>query len=101
VNVICTDKTGTLTKNEMTVRNVYLGGKVYEIAGSGYEAQGGIMVNGKGETEQSFLQNRKHFFLGCFLNAHATINPPDEEHQLRYSIGDPTEAALIVLAKKA
>ena len=46
------------------------------------------------------IQDRKHFFLGCFLNAHAKVNPPDAEHPLRYALGDPTEAALIVLAEK-
>jgi len=46
------------------------------------------------------IETWKHFFFGCFLNAHAKVNPPDAEHQLRYAIGDPTEAALIVLAQK-
>jgi len=100
VNVICTDKTWTLTKNEMTVRNIFLGGKVYEITGSGYDAQGS-RSRGEGRENEIFLQSWKHFFLGCFLNAHAKVNPPDAEHFLRYAIGDPTEAALIVLAKKA
>jgi magnesium-transporting ATPase (P-type) len=50
--------------------------------------------------DKGFLQSRKHFFLGCFLNAHAKVNPPDAEHLLWYALGDPTEAALIVLAKK-
>jgi len=99
VNVICTDKTWTLTKNEMTVRNIYLGWKVYEVTWGGYDAQGNIL-NEKWSL-QDFLHSRKHFFLWCFLNAHAKINPPDNEHLLWYAIGDPTEAALIVLAKKA
>jgi Ca2+-transporting ATPase len=46
------------------------------------------------------MHDRKQFFLGCFLNAHAKVNPPDAEHPLWYALGDPTEAALIVLAKK-
>lgn len=99
VNVICTDKTWTLTKNEMTVRNIYVWGKVYEVTWSWYDAEG-VILNEKWSL-QDFVQSRKHFFLGCFLNAHAKVNPPDNEHQLRYAIGDPTEAALIVLAKKA
>ncbi len=44
--------------------------------------------------------NRKHFFNSLFLSSNAKINPPDDEHLTRYSIGDPTEAALISLAKK-
>jgi len=50
---------------------------------------------------ETMLTAWKHFFLGCFLNAHAKVNSPDTEHPLWYAIGDPTEAALIVLAKKA
>ena len=101
VNIICTDKTGTLTKNEMTVKKVYLWGKIFEITGSGYEANG-IVTNEQGNAfDEKILQSREHFFLSCFLNAHAKVNPPDTEHPLRYAIGDPTEAALIVLAEKA
>ena len=73
---------------------------MYEITGSGYAAQGS-RSRGEGRENEIFLQSWKHFFLGCFLNAHAKVNPPDAEHFLRYAIGDPTEAALIVLAKKA
>ncbi|MFA6256464.1 MAG: cation-transporting P-type ATPase [Candidatus Absconditabacterales bacterium] len=100
VNIICTDKTGTLTKNEMTVRKIFIGGKIYETTGSGYEANGTIQLDGTGQTSQQFMHDRKQFFLGCFLNAHAKVNPPDAEHPLWYALGDPTEAALIVLAKK-
>jgi len=49
---------------------------------------------------QEMITLWKHFFLGCFLNAHAKVNPPDTEHPLWYAIGDPTEAALMVLAEK-
>lgn len=89
----------------MTVRKVFLGGKIYEITGSGYEANGTIERSNdrtidKKIDSQTMLKSWKQFFLGCFLNAHAKVNPPDAEHLLRYSLGDPTEAALIVLAKK-
>ncbi|MCX6822772.1 MAG: cation-transporting P-type ATPase [candidate division SR1 bacterium] len=101
VNIICTDKTGTLTKNEMTVEKVFLGGKIFEITGSGYEANG-IVTNEQGNAfDEKTIHTWEHFFLSCFLNAHAKVNPPDTEHPLRYAIGDPTEAALIVLAEKA
>jgi Ca2+-transporting ATPase len=60
-----------------------------------------IQRDGKNIIPQQMIQDWKHFFLGCFLNAHAKVNSPDTEHPLWYAIGDPTEAALIVLAKKA
>lgn len=100
VNVICSDKTWTLTKNEMTVRKIYLWGKIYEVTWSGYDAQGHVTLDGIHDADTWFIKTWNHFFLGCFLNAHAKVNAPDKEHLLRYAIGDPTEAALIVLAKK-
>ena len=100
VNVICTDKTWTLTKNEMTVRKIFLGGKIYEVIWSWYDAQSVVTSEEWTSFSKDFIQIWKHFFLGCFLNAHARVNPPDTEHQLWYAIGDPTEAALIVLAEK-
>ncbi|MCF7834894.1 cation-transporting P-type ATPase [Candidatus Gracilibacteria bacterium] len=96
VNIICTDKTGTLTKNEMTVRNIYLGSKIYEVTGGGYETNG-IIQN----TSPDFIQTRKHFFYCGVLDSTARVNPPDKDHPLRYCLGDPTEAALITLASKA
>ena len=101
VNVICTDKTGTLTKNEMTVKHMLLWFDVYNIEGDGYEPRGDILdAKKQKKVDQNFLMNRKHFFNSLFLSSNAKINPPDDEHLTRYSIGDPTEAALISLAKK-
>ena len=102
VNVICTDKTWTLTKNEMTVRNIYLFNKVYEIVWSWYEPNGKILeFGGKLGIAQEFIQARKHFFMCWILDSTARVNPPDSEHPLRYCMGDPTEAALITMANKA
>jgi Ca2+-transporting ATPase len=85
----------------MTVGKIFLGEKEYEVTGSGYEANGTIQRDKRVQQSEQMIHIWKHFFLGCFLNAHAKVNPPDAEHPLRYAIGDPTEAALIVLAQKA
>jgi len=102
VDVICTDKTGTLTKNEMTVQHMLLWFSLYDIEGDGYEPIGNILYSENHQiVDRVFLDTRKHFFYTLFLASNAKINPPDEEHMTRYAIGDPTEAALISLAQKA
>jgi len=87
--VICSDKTGTLTHNEMTVRKLYVNRKEVEIAGSGYSPEG------------YFSMDSKHFELllriGA-LNNNAKLRKENDSWQ---AFGDPTEAALLVSAKKA
>jgi len=99
-HIICTDKTGTLTKNEMTVQKLVIGDKIFDVSGLGYEPKGNILdSNGKalssGELDKYML-----FFEDGVFSSNAKISPPDAEHQSWYSIGDPTEAALITLAEK-
>lgn len=79
--VICSDKAGTLTKNEMTVKMIYDGFHVYEVEGSGYEPEGGILHDGR-----SIDANESNLY--------------EEEGQYKVD-GDPTEGALIVSALKA
>ena len=87
--VICTDKTGTLTKNEMTVKKIYINGKTIEVTGSGYEKKGEFLHNNKkiNPKELRLLLN-----IGVLNNDAAFDN--------KNVIGDPTEAALIVSAAK-
>lgn len=102
VNIICTDKTWTLTKNEMTVRNIYLFNKVYEISWSWYEPNWKILEYGSNvEISNEFIDTRKNFFMCGILDSTARVNPPDSEHPLRYCMWDPTEAALITMSNKA
>ncbi len=90
VDVICSDKTGTLTKGEMTVRKVYFDGKTYEVTGTGYQTQGGFEIGGK---KVDSIVLAKLFECGVFCN-----NASIKNGKL---LGDPTEAALLVSAAKA
>ncbi len=97
-HIICTDKTGTLTKNEMTVQRILIGEDEFEVTGIGYRPDGEIETRtGKPLEKERY---RIFFETGVFAS-NARVSPPDEEHLDWYSIGDPTEAALITLGEKA
>jgi Ca2+-transporting ATPase len=90
--VICTDKTGTLTRGEMTVRKIFTGGRFIEITGAGYEPSGEFIG-------REGLEKPLHTLLRCgvLCNDADLIQAED-----RWAIkGDPTEAALVVAAVKA
>ncbi|MEM3564472.1 MAG: HAD-IC family P-type ATPase [Candidatus Jordarchaeaceae archaeon] len=94
--VICTDKTGTLTKNEMTARALYLNGELIEITGEGYTPIGDFRKDG------AIIKPEEHSHLQLFLRAMALCNDAHiVQEDGRFSIfGDPTEGALVVAAAK-
>lgn len=98
--VICTDKTGTLTKNEMTVTHCCTDGREFLVTGTGYDPRGDILENGE-KLSALQLEPVKNFFSYGFLASNGRALPPDEDHAGWYASGDPTEAALTPLALKA
>lgn len=100
-NIIATDKTGTLTKNEMTVTQVLIGKTTYPITGTGYEMNGVVCDARHKPLTGTALKDLHLFFQTGALASNAEVNPPDEEHGTWYVVGDPTEGALITLARKA
>jgi Ca2+-transporting ATPase len=93
--VICTDKTGTLTKNEMTVRQLWIPATEIEVTGVGYEPTGEVRVpSGRMESQVKLL------LAGSALCSNARLNHPAGSSQWQ-EIGDPTEAALLVAALKS
>lgn len=105
--VICTDKTGTLTKGEMTVREIWRPGEGVIVTGAGYEPRGELLrpagSPGEGEAVLRPEEIKKwELFLkaASFCNT-ARLLAPDEEHPAWSVLGDPTEGALLVLARKA
>ncbi len=107
VTVICTDKTGTLTRNEMTVTEVVTSSSKYRVTGSGYLPAGDFfscndavpsvdqLVDPKQEPELSLA-----LAIGARCNS-ATISPPSSDEESWQIVGDPTEAALLVAGRKA
>ena len=97
--VICTDKTGTLTKNEMTVRRIYANNGFVDVSGSGYEVRGEFTQANK------CLNAASDPHLNALLRVCALCNNAgivvDAAKQKASVVGDPTEAALLVLAAKA
>ena len=94
VDVIVTDKTGTLTENRMTVTRIYTSGETYAVTGSGTEPEGEFQVN-----DESIDPGQLEPVLRCGAVCNNAERAPESEEE--DYLGDPTEAALLVSAEKA
>ncbi|MHC1574024.1 MAG: cation-translocating P-type ATPase [Candidatus Syntropharchaeales archaeon] len=94
-SVICSDKTGTLTRGEMTVKRIYIDNRMIEVTGVGYEPEGAFLVDGEPiETDDPDLNLLFRAALLC-NDAHLVYSEGSWT-----VLGDPTEGALLVLAEK-
>ena len=97
--VICTDKTGTLTRNEMTVRSLFANGLFFTVTGEGYTDTGTILRDGKDVTDAADKKALGTLItIGILCNtSRLTRDPATGAVEVA---GDPTETALLVLAEK-
>ncbi|MFT3893551.1 MAG: cation-translocating P-type ATPase [Anaerolineales bacterium] len=96
-SVICSDKTGTLTKDEMTVRKVYVAEQIFDVSGSGYSPTGSFSTNGD---SSNMVSSELKFLLSAAVLASDAMLVQVTERDWDIK-GDPTEGALVVAAAKA
>jgi magnesium-transporting ATPase (P-type) len=97
--VICTDKTGTLTENEMTVSDLWLAGRRLKVTGVGYEPKGHIL-DGEHVIDFPVVGDLRQLLVAAVLCNTARLLPPNHGSTRWTVLGDPTEAALLVAALK-
>jgi P-type Ca2+ transporter type 2C len=95
--VICSDKTGTLTRNEMTVRAIFTAGTVVNVGGSGYIPEGDFTIAEAKPIETPLVESVRRMLCAAALANDAALVRNDGRWQVQ---GDPTEGALIVAARK-
>src|SRR4030065_1170919 len=99
VTVICTDKTGTITKGEMTVEKLWVKDQTVEVSGIGYLPMGDFTINGEPLNVNEAARIGKLLEISALCNG-GKIEPPSDRNKTWNVIGDPSEGALLVAALK-
>jgi len=99
VTVICTDKTGTITKGEMTVRKIWIPDTIIEVSGVGHEPIGEFTNKENPLTKDEASSIEKLLEISALCNG-AKIEPPSDSNRSWNVVGDPTDGALLVAALK-
>ncbi|WP_258111483.1 calcium-translocating P-type ATPase, SERCA-type [Alicyclobacillus sp. SP_1] len=99
--VICSDKTGTLTQNRMTVQHVYADGVTYQVSGTGYDPHGQFLLGDQVISPSRRPALKSLVEIGAVCNNAVMVERPAEDSVTWTVQGDPTEGALLVLAAKA
>lgn len=96
VTTICTDKTGTITRNELMVTEIATDGLVYEVTGEGYSSHGSFRKEGVSIDPLTIANGELLFQIGTFCNGASVL----EEKDTYTIVGDPTEGAILVVGQK-
>ncbi|EKE21135.1 MAG: hypothetical protein ACD_7C00346G0001, partial [uncultured bacterium] len=96
VSIICTDKTGTITKNELTVTQVVINNQEVELSGTGYSSEGHFLIGSKIVNPSEIKNLELLFRIGTLCNDAGIVS----KDGVRTIVGDPTEGAIIVAGEK-
>ena len=99
VTMICTDKTGTITRGEMTVNRIWVQDKIVKVSGVGYNPIGDLTSDGASLRKDEFRTVEKLLEISALCNS-AKVEPPSDRSKFWSVVGDPTDGALLVGALK-